>query len=139
MNVEDDPNTYRTPGFYDDPTVHKQSPLERLILSLFEKLKWELDDDIEITISGSQTSGIVQREAYYKKWSTPLGEVKYNRDAFIVIKNRDRDPFVPSVAPLPSQQSDNPEMIQPIETNDTNLQQGTTDYYTRACVGISFS
>ena len=112
MNMEDDPNTYRTPGLFDE---HKQSPLERLILSLFEKLKWELDDDIEITISGSQTSGIDQPEGYNEKWSTPLGEVKYNRDAFIVIKNRDRDPFVPSVAP------------QPIETDDTNVQQGTTD------------
>ena len=127
MNVEDDVNQYRTPGLYDDPTVHKQSPLERLILSLFEKLNWELDDDIEITISGSQTSGIDQPEGYNKKWSTPLGEVKYNHDAFIVIQNRDRSPFVPSVAPLPSQQGDNPEMIQPTETDDTNVQQGTTD------------
>ncbi len=118
MNVEDDPNTYRTPGLYDDPTVHQQSPLEKMILSMFETLKWELDDDIEITISGSQTSGIDQPEGYNKKWSTPLGEVKYNRDAFIVIKNRDRDPFVPSVAPLPSQQGEDPEMIQPTEAND---------------------
>ena len=115
MNTEDDPNTYRSPGLYDDPTVHKQSPLERSILSLFEKLNWELDDDIEITISGSQTSGIEQPEGYNKKWSSQLGEVKYNHDAFIVIRNRDRDPFVPSVAP------------QPTETDDTNVQQGTTD------------
>jgi hypothetical protein len=110
MNIEDDVNQYRTPGLYDDPTVHKQSPLERIILSMFEKLNWELDDDIEITISGSQ-----------------IGEVKYNHDAFIMIQNRDRSPYIPSVAPLPSQQGDNPEMIQPTETDDTNVQQGTTN------------
>lgn len=66
---------------------------------MFEKLNWELDDDIEITISGSQTSGIDQPEGYNKKWATPLGEVKYNHDAFIVIQNRDRSPYTPSVPP----------------------------------------
>ena len=33
------------------------------------------------------------------KWAPVKGTRKYNKDAFIVIKNRDRDPIVPSKAP----------------------------------------
>ena len=33
------------------------------------------------------------------KWAPLKGTRKYNKDAFIVIKNRSRDPIVPSQAP----------------------------------------
>jgi len=33
------------------------------------------------------------------KWAPKKGTRKYNKDAFIVIKNRSRDPMVPSKAP----------------------------------------
>jgi len=35
-------------------------------------------------------SGIHQGEEYNKKWATPFGVRKYNKDAFIVIKNQSR-------------------------------------------------
>ena len=52
LSTMTDPNPYRVPGFYDD--APKQSPLERLILEQFKKLNWEMDDDINIEIAGSQ-------------------------------------------------------------------------------------
>jgi hypothetical protein len=33
---------------------------------------------------------------YNKKWQSPIGTRKYNKEAFIVIKNLSRDPFDPS-------------------------------------------
>ena len=61
-----------------------------------ETLNWEETDDIVVEIGGTVVSGIDQPEGYNKKWSTPLGVRKYNKDAFIVIKNLSRDPWIPS-------------------------------------------
>ncbi len=66
-------------------------------IDAFEKLGWDPEDDIQIEIGGTQVSGIHQPEGYNEKWSSPYGHRKYNKDAFIVIKNRSRTPFAPSV------------------------------------------
>jgi len=34
------------------------------------------------------------------KWAPVKGTRKYNKDAFIVIKNRSREPYAPSQAPV---------------------------------------
>ena len=59
-------------------------------------LGWDCYDNISVEIGGTQVSGIHQGENYNKKWAAPYGTRKYNKDAFIVIKNRSRDPFEPS-------------------------------------------
>ena len=66
------------------------------INSIIEKLGWEESDDIVVEIGGTVVSGIHQGEDYNKKWATPFGIRKYNKDAFIVIKNRTRSPYEPS-------------------------------------------
>ena len=66
------------------------------INSIVEKLGWEESDDIVVEIGGTVVSGIHQGEEYNKKWATPFGVRKYNKDAFIVIKNRTRSPYEPS-------------------------------------------
>lgn len=66
----------------------------------FQVLGWDVkNDDIAIEIGGTVVSGIDQPEGYNKKWSSPKGHRKYNKDAFIVIKNKTRDPWIPSKAP----------------------------------------
>ena len=59
-------------------------------------LGWDCYDDVVVEIGGTVVSGIHQGEDYNKKWATPYGVRKYNKDAFIVIKNRTRSPFEPS-------------------------------------------
>jgi len=60
-------------------------------------LGWDIrNDDLVVEIGGTAVSGIHQGEEYNEKWATPYGVRKYNKDAFIVIKNRSRDPFEPS-------------------------------------------
>ena len=63
---------------------------------LFDKYGWEESDDVVIEMAGTQVSGIDVGEEYNKKWQSPIGTRKYNKDAFIVIKNLSRDPFVSS-------------------------------------------
>ena len=60
------------------------------INSIIEKLKWEDSDDIVVEIGGTVVSGIHQGENCNKKWATPYGVRKYNKDAFIVISNNSR-------------------------------------------------
>jgi hypothetical protein len=59
-----------------------------------DKLGWDIrHDNIVIEIGGTVVSGIHQGEDYNKKWATPYGVRKYNKDAFVVIKNLSRTPF----------------------------------------------
>ena len=66
------------------------------ISSIIGKLGWEESDDIVVEIGGTQVSGIDVGEEYNKKWQSPIGTRKYNKDAFIIIKNRTRSPYEPS-------------------------------------------
>ena len=62
---------------------------EKLIMAM-EALGWDPSDEICIELAGTQVSGIDVGEDYNKKWQTPKGEVKLNKDAFIIIKNQSR-------------------------------------------------
>ena len=53
-------------------------------------------DDIHIEIGGTS---VYEIDGAGTKWAPVKGTRKYNKDAFIVIKNRSRDEFVPSKAP----------------------------------------
>ena len=55
-------------------------------------LGWDVrHDNIVIEIGGTVVSGIHQGEEFNKKWATQYGVRKYNKDAFIVIKNLSRN------------------------------------------------
>ena len=75
-----------------DPEEHVMEPptVIEQINSIVEKLQWEDGDDIVVEIGGTVVSGIHQGENYNKKWSTPFGVRKYNKDAFIIISNQSR-------------------------------------------------
>ena len=65
--------------------------------AMIQDLGWDPShDNIVIEIAGTSVSGIDVGEEYNKKWQSPLGTRKYNKDAFIVIKNLSRTPFTPS-------------------------------------------
>lgn len=68
----------------DVPSVYEQ------VSSLVQKYGWEEGDEISVEMAGTQVSGIDVGEEYNKKWQTPIGTRKYNKDAFIVIKNQSR-------------------------------------------------
>ena len=61
-----------------------------------QTLGWNPNDDIHIEIGGTSVYGI---DGAGTKWAPVKGTRKYNKDAFIVIKNRSLDPVVPSQAP----------------------------------------
>lgn len=79
----------------EDRVMYPGGMLGKLSIAL-EKMDWENGDNVVVEIAGTSVSGIDVGEEYNKKWQSPLGTVKYNKDAFIVIKNLSRSPFTPS-------------------------------------------
>jgi hypothetical protein len=56
-------------------------------------LKWEHGDNIAVEIGGTS---VYEIDGAGTKWAPAKGTRKYNKDAFIVIKNLDRNPTSPS-------------------------------------------
>ena len=73
----------------EESMIYPGKMLGELAIAL-EKLGWEYGDEVDVEIGGTAVSGIHQGEEYNKKWATPFGVRKYNKDAFIVIKNQSR-------------------------------------------------
>ena len=58
-----------------------------------QTLGWQPMDDIHIEIGGTS---VYEIDGAGTKWAPVKGTRKYNKDAFIVIKNLDRNPTVSS-------------------------------------------
>lgn len=70
---------------------------QEALTELVAELGWDVtNDDLHLEVGGTSVYGI---DGDGSKWAPTLGTRKYNKDAFIVIKNRSRDPFVPSQPP----------------------------------------
>ena len=70
---------------------------EEALVEAVAALGWDVrNDDIHVEIGGTS---VYEIPGAGTKWAPVKGTRKYNKDAFIVIKNRSREPFVPSQAP----------------------------------------
>mgnify|MGYP003115238193 FL=1 len=76
----------------DDSVRYPGGMLGQLAIAL-EKMGWESGDDVVVEIAGTS---VYEIDGAGTKWAPVKGTRKYNKDAFIVIKNRDRNPTVPS-------------------------------------------
>ena len=69
---------------------------EESLVQAVAALGWDVrNDDIHVEIGGTS---VYEIDGAGTKWAPVKGTRKYNKDAFIVIKNRSRDPVVPSKA-----------------------------------------
>ena len=70
---------------------------QEALTDLVAELGWDVvNDDLHLEVGGTS---VYEIDGAGTKWAPVKGTRKYNKDAFIVIKNRDRDPVVPSKAP----------------------------------------
>ena len=58
-----------------------------------ESLGWDRGDNVAVEIAGTS---VYEIDGAGTKWAPLKGTRKYNKDAFIIIKNLDRNPTVPS-------------------------------------------
>tara|TARA_Y100000004_G_scaffold150281_1_gene172518 strand:- start:4739 stop:4987 length:249 start_codon:yes stop_codon:yes gene_type:complete len=78
-----------------DSIQGKGAWLGQLALAM-QNLDWDNDVDIEVQIAGSQ---VYEIEGAGTKWAPVKGTRKYNKDAFIVIKNKSQNPVISSQPP----------------------------------------
>tara|TARA_R100000030_G_scaffold44590_2_gene33656 strand:+ start:466 stop:795 length:330 start_codon:yes stop_codon:yes gene_type:complete len=84
----------------DDSLIAKRKALavcnqgvSEKLLEAIANLGWDCYDNVAVEIGGTS---IYEIDGAGTKWAPVKGTVKYNKDAFIVIKNLDRNPTVPS-------------------------------------------
>ena len=77
----------------DDSVMYPGGMLGQLSIAL-EKMGWEYGDNVAVEIAGTS---VYEIDGAGTKWAPVKGTRKYNKDAFIIIKNLDRNPTVPSV------------------------------------------
>ncbi len=66
------------------------------INELITELGWEPTDEIVVQVGGVAVTGTATHPDANPKWAKPCGSVTYQKDAFIVIKNVNRNPVIPS-------------------------------------------
>jgi hypothetical protein len=76
-----------------------------------QTLGWDADDEISVEIGGVAVTGTATHPDANPKWAKPFGTVTYQNDAFIIIKNKSRNPVIPS--------QHNPELKQKHSYNGT--------------------
>tara|TARA_B100002019_G_scaffold275778_1_gene273972 strand:- start:126 stop:401 length:276 start_codon:yes stop_codon:yes gene_type:complete len=78
----------------ENSVMYPGKMLGELAIAL-EAMGWDPEDNIAVEIAGTS---VYEIEGAGTKWAPLKGTRKYNKDAFIVIKNLDRNPTVPSQA-----------------------------------------
>ena len=76
----------------DDSVMYPGGMLGQLAIAL-EKMGWDAGDDVAVEIAGTS---VYEIDGAGTKWAPVKGTRKYNKDAFIIIKNRDRNLTVSS-------------------------------------------
>lgn len=71
----------------DERILSELSVLEKINHYMYE-LEWNGDDRISVEVGGSS---VYEIDGAGTKWAPVKGTRKYNKDAFIVIKNLDRN------------------------------------------------
>jgi hypothetical protein len=61
-----------------------------------QELGWDANDELLVEIGGVAVTGTATHPDANPKWAKPFGTITYQNDAFIVIKNKTRNPVVPS-------------------------------------------
>ena len=77
----------------DDSVMYPGGMLGQLAVAL-EKMGWDQGDNVAVEIAGTS---VYEIDGAGTKWAPVKGTRKYNKDAFIVIKNLDRNPTFSSV------------------------------------------
>ena len=72
----------------DESVIYPGGMLGQLAIAL-ESLGWDYGDNVAVEIAGTS---VYEIDGAGTKWAPVKGTRKYNKDAFIVIKNLDRNP-----------------------------------------------
>ena len=92
-NLEPDENVMNDELIASRKSAALMKALHDKIKETIAELGWDCYDNIAVEIGGTS---VYEIDGAGTKWAPVKGTRKYNKDAFIVIKNLDRNPTVPS-------------------------------------------
>ncbi len=108
-----------------DKALWEEGEIFDQVQEITQKLGWDnIQDNIVVEIGGMAISGIDVGEEYNKKWQSPKGTVKYNKDAFVIISNNSRRELTKS---QPMDREHKPHHSNNEETNDTAASSSDTE------------
>ena len=79
----------------------EESKFQYVMKDVFEVMRslgWTGEDTFEVNVGGCSATGTATHPDANPKWAKPYGTVTYQSDAFIVIKNSNKNPVVSSQA-----------------------------------------
>ena len=79
----------------------EESKFQYVMKDVFEVMRslgWTGDDSFDVNVGGCSATGTATHPDANPKWAKPYGTVTYQSDAFIVIKNANKNPVVSSQA-----------------------------------------
>lgn len=80
----------------------EESKFQYVMKDVFEVMRslgWTGNDSFEVNVGGCSATGTATHPDANPKWAKPYGTVTYQSDAFIVIKNVNKNPVGSSQAP----------------------------------------
>ena len=89
--------------FISDITAasREESKFNYVMKDVFEVMRtlgWTGEDTFEVNVGGCAATGTATHPDANPKWAKPFGTITYQKDAFIVIKNANKNPVVSSQA-----------------------------------------
>ena len=82
-------------------TSREESKFNYVMKDVFEIMRtlgWTGEDTFEVNVGGCAATGTATHPDANPKWAKPFGTITYQKDAFIVIKNANKNPVVSSQA-----------------------------------------
>jgi hypothetical protein len=79
----------------------EESKFQYVMKDVFEVMRslgWTGDDTFDVNVGGCSATGTATHPDANPKWAKPFGTITYQSDAFIVIKNANKNPVVSSKA-----------------------------------------
>jgi hypothetical protein len=79
----------------------EESKFQYVMKDVFEVMRslgWTGEDTFEVNVGGCAATGTATHPDANPKWAKPFGTITYQKDAFIVIKNANKNPVVSSQA-----------------------------------------
>ncbi len=80
----------------EEKVMNYKTEIYSQVSNVIKELGWEDNDDVVVEVGGVAATGTATHPDANPKWAKPFGTTTYQKDAFIVIKNKTRNPVISS-------------------------------------------
>ena len=80
----------------EEKVMNYKTEIYSQVGNVIKELGWEDNDDVVVEVGGVAATGTATHPDANLKWAKPFGTTTYQKDAFIVIKNKTRNPVISS-------------------------------------------